>query len=170
MRIMSKGQGIKNNTKEHNSYCRRCSKAFYIKPFALKRGRGKYCSRKCYGQDRSDWMKDKAFNPAYTVDFTLENNPNWRGGKSFEPYPLGWTRTFKEQVRLRDKYQCVLCGKPEVENNRRLDVHHIDYNKNNLQLDNLVSLCMSCHRQTNFHREKWQSHFDKEVMPNERND
>jgi len=82
-----------------------------------------------------------------------ERNHNWRGGISFEPYPLGWNKTFKEQIRYRDKYKCQLCGVSEVECNRRLEVHRIDYNKKNLNTENLISLCKSCHMRTNFNRD-----------------
>ncbi|MHA1787860.1 MAG: HNH endonuclease [Candidatus Helarchaeota archaeon] len=75
-------------------------------------------------------------------------NPNWKGGISFEPYPLGWNKTFKEQIRYRDGYRCQNCGIPEIECDRKLHVHHIDYNKNNLNLDNLISLCHNCHAKT----------------------
>lgn len=82
-------------------------------------------------------------NPMYGR--TLDKNPNWQGGKSFIPYPLGWNKTFKEQVRYRDSYKCQRCGVSESECSRNLHVHHIDCNKDNLDLENLVSLCISCH-------------------------
>lgn len=84
-----------------------------------------------------------------------ENNPNYVHGKCYEPYPLGWNRTFKEQIRYRDNYKCQICGCHEVENCRKLDVHHIDYNKKNLKENNLISLCLRCHMKTNFNREYW---------------
>jgi len=83
------------------------------------------------------------------------NNPNYVHGNCYLPYPLGWTNTFKEQIRFRDNYKCQLCGCHEVENCRKLDVHHIDYNKENLKEDNLISLCQKCHGKTNFNREYW---------------
>ncbi len=89
------------------------------------------------------------------------DHPNWRGGKIAGCYPSGWTNIFKEQIRSRDAYECQLCGKPEVENKRRLDVHHIDYNKDNLNPMNLISLCMSCHRRTGGNRNYWRSYFTK---------
>lgn len=82
-------------------------------------------------------------NPMYGM--VLEKNPNWQGGKSFVPYPLGWTNTFREQVRYRDGYKCQFCGVSESECKSKLHVHHIDCNKNNLSLKNLISLCRSCH-------------------------
>jgi len=86
-----------------------------------------------------------------------ENAPNWRGGIGFEPYPISWTEELREQIRKRDNHQCQLCGKTEKQNKRKLDVHHIDYDKENLNLDNLISLCRGCHMKTNGNREFWQT-------------
>lgn len=88
------------------------------------------------------------------------NNPNWKGGVSFTPYPLGWNKTFKEQIRYRDGYRCRECGTPEIESGRKLDIHHIDYNKENLKPDNLISLCRRCHSRTQGNkRGYWIDHF-----------
>lgn len=90
-----------------------------------------------------------------------KNNPSWNGGTSLELYPLGWTKTFKEQIRHRDGYKCQICGKPEVESNRRLDIHHKDYNKENINSNNLITLCQSCHGKTNGNREYWKRYFNQ---------
>ena len=90
-----------------------------------------------------------------------ERNPHWCGGSSLKGYPLGWNNTFKEQIRQRDGYKCQMCGCPEIENNRKLNVHHIDYNKENLNLDNLISLCDSCHCKTGTHHQRWINYFRK---------
>ncbi len=84
--------------------------------------------------------------------FEGDKNPMWKGGVSFKPYPIGWTRTFKEQIRYRDRYTCQHCNIPEAECNRKLCVHHKDLNKKNLKEDNLISLCLSCHLKV--HRRK----------------
>ncbi len=91
-----------------------------------------------------------------------ENNGRWLGGIHFNPYPLGWNKTFKEQIRYRDGYVCQICGISEVECIRRLDVHHIDYDKINININNLVSLCKSCHGKTNANREYWIEYFGGE--------
>ena len=96
-----------------------------------------------------------SFCKAKRGEYKLEGNPAWQGGKSFEPYPLGWNKTFKEQIRYRDKYKCQLCDVPEIECNRKLHIHHIDYNKNNINPDNLISLCHSCHAKTTGNRKYW---------------
>lgn len=93
-----------------------------------------------------------------------EKSSNWQGGISFEPYPLGWNKTFKEQIRYRDRYKCQFCGKPETECYRKLDVHHIDYDKKNLSIENLISLCSSCHMKTNGNRKYWQDYFMKKEV------
>jgi len=51
----------------------------------------------------------------------------------------------REQIRYRDGYKCKICGVPEIECRRKLNVHHIDCNKENLRIENLISLCVSCH-------------------------
>lgn len=106
----------------------------------------------------SEKTKKKIRNSNWHTNLKAENHWNWQDGKSFEPYPLGWTKTFKEQIRYRDGYKCQICGKPEVECCRKLDVHHIDYNKENLGLDNLISLCCSCHMKTNGNRKYWKKY------------
>jgi len=80
---------------------------------------------------------------------SLTNNPNWRGGKSFEEYSLDWTETLKRAIRERDNYICQICSKYGD------DVHHKDYDKKNCNPDNLITLCDSCHSKTNYNREYW---------------
>ncbi|TXH47080.1 MAG: HNH endonuclease, partial [Desulfurellales bacterium] len=45
------------------------------------------------------------------------------------------------------------CGTGEGK--RKLQVHHIDYDKKNSHPDNLIALCHSCHMKTNFNRSYW---------------
>lgn len=87
-----------------------------------------------------------------------ENHPNWQGGISFEPYSMSWTDDLRESIRKRDNYLCQECGLHQDEldgRHKKLDIHHIDYNKYNLNPENLISLCRSCHAKTNFDRNYW---------------
>ena len=87
-----------------------------------------------------------------------EKNWNWRGGKSFEPYPIDWIDDLREAIRKRDNYICQICGIHQGELkgfHRKLDIYHKDYNKNNLNPENLISLCRKCHNKTNFNRNYW---------------
>lgn len=80
-----------------------------------------------------------------------ENNPNWKGGRSFEPYSLEFNHDLKEKIRKRDKYTCQKCGIKEPLNNyfKVLDIHHKDHNKKNNRNKNLISLCRSCNVKEN---------------------
>jgi len=89
-------------------------------------------------------------------------NPAWSGGKSYEMYTEEWTETLKESIRQRDNYTCQICGIHQDELNgiiQKLDVHHIDYDKYNLNPDNLLILCRSCHMKTNKNRDYWIKYF-----------
>lgn len=83
-----------------------------------------------------------------------DKNPCWKGGISFEPYSVDWTKTLKQSIRERDKYRCVLCGKPQDDISHC--VHHIDYDKKNCNIDNLITLCSVCHGKTNKNRDYWE--------------
>jgi len=95
------------------------------------------------------------------MGFPLEQNPAWKGGISFEPYAPSFNRQLKDRTRVRDNFICQLCGVPELECDKRLCVHHIDYDKKNCEESNLISLCRSCHTKTNHNRQYWQSYFIK---------
>jgi len=105
------------------------------------------------------WNKDKKCPKT-----TGKNNGNWKGGISFELYPTDWTEDLKKSIRKRDNYICQLCGIHQDELNgffKNFDVHHIDYDKKNLDPKNLVSLCRKCHMNTNFNREYWIKYFQE---------
>jgi len=92
-----------------------------------------------------------------------ENHHNWQGGLSFLPYSKDWTKELKNQIRLRDGYQCRICNVKQKDLKVVLDVHHIDYDKENCNSDNLISLCRSCHGKTNHNRSEWKNYFKKEI-------
>lgn len=91
-----------------------------------------------------------------SIAFSGEKNPQWRGGISYDPYCFKFTDRLKEEVRDRFNRLCVMCSKTEEENGRKLDVHHIDFNKNQGCDDvdwKLVPLCQSCHGWTTRNRD-----------------
>ena len=96
-----------------------------------------------------------------------ENNPNWRGGISFEPYRPKFNESLKEKIRKQFDYKCFLCGKTQEEQinemknqgkqPHRLSIHHVDFDKEqgcNGREWRLVPLCLSCHAWTNYNREE----------------
>lgn len=96
--------------------CETCGKKFNIKPWAVKVGRGKFCSKKCHGLWRSKYLIG-------------EKSYNWQGGKRIKickncsnPFELD-IRKFKKglglycsskcyglAIRKGIKKNCLLCG------------------------------------------------------------
>lgn len=96
----------------------------------------KFCSKKCWYA----WSAQHAIRRVKTP----EENTNYRGPN--------WTAQ-RRNARHRDDYTCQRCGMTEALNGAQLQVHHIipfasfgiDNFKAANALENLVSLCLSCH-------------------------
>lgn|SRR3990167_2303241 len=97
------------------------------------------------------------------IAFAQTGNKNhaWLGGKSFEPYTTDWTNTLRRSIRERDFYTCQVCKEPQGDT--ALSIHHIDYDKQNNDTKNLISLCTSCHIKTNTNRETWKQFFNQKL-------
>ena len=97
-----------------------------------------------------------------------EKNPAWKDGVSFEKYNLEWDAQLKESIRMRDEHICQECGihQDELSENwhKQLDVHHIDYDKQNCNPNNLIALCRQCHTKTNYNREHWLEYFRNKML------
>lgn len=89
-----------------------------------------------------------------------EKNGRWLGGISFISYPKEFGKELKSLIRRRDNFTCQMCHKSQKQNNKKLDVHHIDYKKKNNDLKNLISLCRRCHALTGFNRKNWRKVFN----------
>lgn len=63
-------------------------------------------------------------------------------------YPPEFNASFKRYIRRRDGLRCAIC-----QHKARLDVHHIDYRKQNTTKYNCVSLCRKCHQK--IHDSAW---------------
>lgn len=92
-----------------------------------------------------------------------ENNGNWRGGTSFEPYCYKFNNKFKESVRERDGHTCQLCGYEQKLDGQKLDVHHVHYDKSNCYPD-VVTLCHSCNSRVNGNRDYWEEYFENLLL------
>lgn len=105
--------------------------------------------------------------PEVVAKISGKNSLFWIDGSSFLPYSPQWNEQLKESIRERDNHICQMpgCGKTEKQNNQKLSVHHIDYNKENLNENNLISLCEECHIKTRFNRNYWEKFF-QEIMLN----
>lgn len=181
----------KNYIPPYNIKCIICNKIFYVEKYRRKKAR--FCSYECYwkflkgkpniilkkyGQtrlgDRNSFFgkrhtpkTKKLISKSRKGKCHGELNPNWRDNASLEEYGKAFGRKIRRQVRFRDKYICQLCGCPEIESIRKLSVHHIDYDKKNNKMSNLISLCNPCHLKTNHSRSSWTAYFIEESCKTE---
>lgn len=119
--------------------CKSCGETIEVK--LCLQFRKKYCSWDCRNKGlkgRKVWNKGKSHNPK-------EKHWNWQGGIGRLPYPFSFNEELRKLIRKRDGYKCQWCRISQNKCKRKLDVHHIDKNKNNLNPNNLISLCRSCH-------------------------
>ncbi len=118
--------------------CFYCKRILKIIPYHFKRNKRHYCNRKC---------RD--------IGTRGINSWKWKGGKIKDNYPPNFNSQLRDKIRVRDNFKCQICGIPELECNRKLSIHHIDYNKKNCNESNLISLCVSCHIKTNTRKDLW---------------
>lgn len=142
--------------------CKLCEKYFYAKPNWIKKGWGKFCSRKCYSEsnkkgeivncficEKKVYKSRKALKGSKSkkyfcgkscqtvwrnsIVFVGSNHSNWKGGEF----------TYKN-ILLKNKMPrlCKLCNEKDI---RLLLVHHLDNNRKNNDVKNLIWLCHNCH-------------------------
>ncbi len=69
-------------------------------------------------------------------------------------YPNTYNNAFRKSIIARDNNRCQVCRLPGT-NKRILAVHHINYDKRDCSETNLLTLCIRCHKKTNYHRFVW---------------
>ncbi len=141
--------------------CKICNTEFYARPSHLKRGEGKFCSRKCQYQGQrkgvfilcdicgtEKWKTQKEMKQSKSGKhfcskkcqtiwrnkyFSGEKHSNWQGGE------FTYQKVMKEN---KIEPICNVCGNRDK---RILIIHHIDHNRKHNTKDNLVWLCRNCH-------------------------
>ncbi len=141
--------------------CRTCNKSFRTKPYWVKIGGGIYCSLHCKYQGtrkgkivKCDTCGEEVYRQKRFIDRTKSGklfcskscqtvwrnqeysgtkHPNWKHGTSMY-------RSFLLKSKIEQK--CRLC---KTQDKRVLAVHHLDKNRQNNKLNNLVWLCHNCH-------------------------
>ena len=121
--------------------CDTCGQPLTRQQNQIRKLKHHFCDIRC----EADWLSAK---------MAAHNNRNWKGG-AVRYYGPNWP-TQARAARRRDGHCCQSCGIHQV--GVALDVHHIipfksfgyvyDENENYLQanqLNNLVSLCRTCH-------------------------
>ena len=94
-------------------------------------------------------------------------HPNYIDGRSYEDYPQEFTPKLKLKIRKRDDFTCQECGMIEEEHiivyGQVLEVHHIDYDKENCKENNLITTCKQCNTRANYNRKYWKEYFSAKV-------
>ncbi len=115
-----------------------------------------------FGKKRPDLSNYNKLNNCLKNQYA-ERNPSWKGGISKLPYSFKFDDCLKLKIRIRDNFKCQNCEITEEEHlekyNRALDIHHIDYNKQNCKEDNLISLCRKCNVKANHNRDYWFAYY-----------
>jgi len=106
-----------------------------------------------------------AWNKGLLGYHAAEHHYNWQGGISFLPYCEKFNRKLKEAIKERDNHTCQLCG---IKQNKRLQVHHIHYKKEDCEPD-LIALCVRCNPKVNFNKNYYENLFmnklnDRELL------
>lgn len=83
------------------------------------------------------------------------NNRIYKNKKAFISH-IHSKKTHRMICFLYHKHECIICGE-----NRIIDVHHFDENKNNNDPSNLIPLCPNHHR---FLHSKYKLEFEKIVI------
>lgn len=126
-------------------HCRLCKSPFSVLPSRVKKIH--FCSQAC----QYEWRADQNAGA---------RNPNWNGGTSKAPYP--WVfQAARLEVLARDGNRCMntSCRRTSTV----LNVHHIDYDKGNCKLLNLITTCASCNARANFNRADWTAHYRETI-------
>jgi len=144
--------------------CQQCTTTFNAKSSWLKNGYGKFCSRNCASSHRKNgqdvacdvcntqvYKSQKALKGSKSGKFfcgkscqtTWRNqqfkgdmHPNWKEGK----------HAYRRMMHASERPK--ICGRCQTTDVRVLAVHHVDHDRSNNTLDNLVWLCHNCHHLT----------------------
>ena len=142
------------------------------KPSTFKGRKHTAKARKIIGEKakgRTAWNKGtKGIMKPNSGSFTSEKmsgekHPSWKGGVSRFPYAHTFTKKLKSKVKQRDNFTCILC-----QEKTDIVVHHIDYDKMNCDIGNLITLCRKCNSIVNFKR-KYRKQYIQSLLQNKKN-
>lgn len=154
----------KKLSKEHRKKLRECRKRFFEQGGeVIQKGK---TLEEVYGEKRAKEIKKKfslihkgqsAWNkgkktPEEIVEKLRESHLIHGFGRY--PYPSLFSPRFKKKIRAIFQDKCFICN-----SKKGIHIHHINYNKFDCSIDNLIALCQSCHLKTNGNRDFWFAYF-----------
>ena len=149
--------------------CKICSKKFLRKKSQVILGGGKICSDKCRFEARKNgknvscsycgievYRSQKDLKGSKSGKYFCSNKcllewiykkhggrSNWKGGL--------YTEYRKKLIKHSKKTSCLLCNE---DNFKMLVVHHIDKNRKNNLVNNLMWLCFNCHFLVHYYKKE----------------
>lgn len=139
--------------KQISTTCKQCGEIFDVYPSEIKKGRGKFCSRSCsttYRNIHNNPAKNEAVRKKISenhADVSGDKNPMYGRRENNAPSFIDGRNSFAGETYRRMllasgvEQRCVLCGQTEG----NIDVHHLDGNRKNNDIANLIFLCRRCH-------------------------
>jgi len=85
--------------------------------------------------------------------------------KTSQPYNNHSWKKLRRRVYQRDQFICQECLVRCV-GAVRISCHHIDFDKNNNEISNLITLCCSCHGKTTQKPDEWIEYYQDKMMLN----
>ena len=184
MRKSKKGEKHPNYTDGRTLkkyYCKDCGREISVTSGVYGEKSCKSCARK--GKKNWNYIDGRTKKKYYCIDCGEEIsycslrchscaskgilNSNYIEGLQRD-YPLEWTETLKEKIRQRDNYTCQKCGMTEEEHltiyKKILEIHHIDYDKENCNEENLITLCLACNTRANYNRNYWNKYYKGKIL------
>lgn len=151
------------NIKKRERKCINCSKLFIPRPYQLKKGHGKFCSHKClgvvfsgtgnpmYGKTISKESIERANEKRKKYGYVGNKHPSFKTGTSIcngyvvitSPVFIGGLYSKRYHRYIYEKYYHVSLTTKDI-------IHHIDGDKKNNNIDNLMLMTRSQH--INHHR------------------
>ena len=141
--------------------CKICSHEFYVKPSHQKLGWGKYCSTICYSKAQQTGKivecyicKSQVYRKASKLIDSASKKyfcskscqTTWRNGEYLGEKSSNWIngkQTYRNILKRNGiSPKCAICSITDI---RILNAHHINCDRNNNDINNLIWLCMNCH-------------------------
>lgn len=116
--------------------------------------KGKKCPE-ISGENHPMWGKHHSYESRKKTSRTKIGIPNkvfLKNGK-YAGDRIGFSPFWKDEVRLMFGNSCVLCM--GYESNKKLSVHHVDGERINHRINNLVIFCNKCHQIVHNDEEFW---------------
>jgi hypothetical protein len=133
---------------EHETICNICNKKFVH--ISSRCNKAKYCSRKCYHKSQIG-KGNKEFKCKYCNNIFFDSASTNRvycsrkciNKEQKEIFKPSYTTVRKCMVVRNMINECEKCKYNEIP--QILGIHHIDKNRNNNCINNLMVLCPNCH-------------------------